>query len=110
VPGVSTGRADDEGEAQVKQTKAEREAEWAAIRARQEREAKASRRVRETAHRLFGDDVGCGDGGCVFGHLGGQHTNGGCRCISTHRDDAHATARVAMRFARIARALAEELC
>ena len=24
---------------------------------------------------------GCGDGGCVFGHGGGMHTNGGCRCL-----------------------------
>lgn len=24
---------------------------------------------------------GCSDGGCVFGHPGGQHTNGGCHCL-----------------------------
>ena len=24
---------------------------------------------------------GCSDGGCVFGHPGGMHTNGGCHCI-----------------------------
>ena len=25
---------------------------------------------------------GCSDGGCVFGHPGGMHTNGGCRCLA----------------------------
>jgi len=24
---------------------------------------------------------GCTDGGCIFGHPGGMHTNGGCRCL-----------------------------
>ncbi len=24
---------------------------------------------------------GCSDGGCVFGHPGGMHTNGGCICL-----------------------------
>jgi len=24
---------------------------------------------------------GCTDGGCVFGHPGGMHTNGGCSCL-----------------------------
>ncbi len=24
---------------------------------------------------------GCTDGGCVFGHPGGMHTNGGCHCL-----------------------------
>ncbi len=23
----------------------------------------------------------CGDGGCVIGNPGGQHTNAGCRCL-----------------------------
>ncbi len=26
---------------------------------------------------------GCSDGGCVFGHPGGMHTNSGCKCIPT---------------------------
>lgn len=26
-------------------------------------------------------DYGCTDGGCVFGHVGGMHTNGGCKCL-----------------------------
>lgn len=36
--------------------------------------------------KIFG--VGCHDGGCVFGHPGGMHTNGGCRCLSEkyHQD------------------------
>jgi hypothetical protein len=25
--------------------------------------------------------VGCSDGGCIFGHPGGMHTNGGCNCL-----------------------------
>lgn len=33
---------------------------------------------------------GCGDGGCIFGHPGGMHTNGGCKCMremmSANRD------------------------
>ena len=24
---------------------------------------------------------GCTDGGCIFGHPGGMHTNGGCHCL-----------------------------
>jgi hypothetical protein len=24
---------------------------------------------------------GCSDGGCVWGHPGGMHTNGGCKCL-----------------------------
>lgn len=27
------------------------------------------------------DIKGCTDGGCVFGHPGGMHTNGGCSCL-----------------------------
>lgn len=29
---------------------------------------------------------GCTDGGCVFGHPGGMHTNGGCKCVPRGRD------------------------
>ena len=25
--------------------------------------------------------LGCSDGGCIFGHPGGLHTNGGCHCV-----------------------------
>ncbi len=28
---------------------------------------------------------GCGDGGCVMGHPGGMHTNGGCNCLTDLR-------------------------
>ncbi len=27
------------------------------------------------------DYHGCSDGNCVFGHPGGMHTNGGCKCM-----------------------------
>lgn len=30
--------------------------------------------------------VGCTDGGCVFGHPGGMHTNGGCHCLDELRE------------------------
>jgi hypothetical protein len=40
----------------------------------------SKQRVRRAAVALFGDDAGCSDGHCVFGHPGGMHTNGGCRC------------------------------
>ena len=26
-------------------------------------------------------EFGCSDGGCIFGHKRGMHTNGGCRCL-----------------------------
>lgn len=55
----------------------------------------ASRLVREATVRLFGHEQGCGDGGCVFGHPGGQHTNGGCRCIPHDQNEARALSRVA---------------
>lgn len=31
------------------------------------------------------DPIHCSDGGCVFGHPGGQHTNGGCKCLMPGR-------------------------
>jgi len=92
-------------------TKAERkaaqEAEDRAYRAARERHAEAKRRVREVAVRLFGSEVGCGDGGCVFGHPGGMHTNGGCSCIPKHRDGVHEAARVARMLSMIAHELAK---
>ena len=33
------------------------------------------------------EDYGCTDGGCIFGHPGGMHTNGGCRCLYYDRTD-----------------------
>lgn len=88
--------------------RAAQEAEDLAYRAATEKRRAASRRVREAAIRLFGEAVGCGDGGCIFGHLGGQHTNGGCRCIPSHRDDAHACAVVARMLAQVAHEVARE--
>jgi hypothetical protein len=32
---------------------------------------------------------GCSDGGCVFGHPGGMHTNGGCKCIPIRFHSPH---------------------
>lgn len=29
------------------------------------------------------EHYGCSDGGCIFGHPGGMHTNGGCHCVPT---------------------------
>lgn len=65
----------------------------------------ASKRVRETAVRLFGERApGCSDGGCVFGHPGGMHTNAGCRCmvgtIHEVRSRIHALSRIAHELAR----------
>ena len=37
--------------------------------------------VRRVADRLY-PDVGCGDGGCVFGTHPGMLTNGGCQCLN----------------------------
>lgn len=31
------------------------------------------------------DIKGCTDGGCIFGHPGGMHTNGGCSCLKAIR-------------------------
>lgn len=42
----------------------------------------ASRHVREVAQELFGPDVGCFDGGCIYGRAGSVVTNGGCCCLS----------------------------
>lgn len=37
---------------------------------------------------------GCTDGGCVFGHPGGMHTNGGCHCIPTQKPTHEERARL----------------
>lgn len=50
------------------------------------------------------DYPGCTDGGCVYGHPGGMHTNGGCRCLrDVHRalgPKRHAEIERAIRAAR----------
>lgn len=66
--------------------------------------ADAAKRVRAVAVQISGPDVGCGDGGCVFGHPGGQHTNGGCRCLSF--TDEGRTLEAARKLARVAQGLA----
>lgn len=68
------------------------------------RRLEASRLVRETATELFGVEIGCFDSGCVFGYLGGIHTNGGCSCLGK-RD--HAEMRItAQRLGLLAHTLA----
>jgi hypothetical protein len=32
------------------------------------------------AIEMSGKEIGCSNGGCIFGHLGGMHTNGACHC------------------------------
>jgi hypothetical protein len=49
---------------------------------------------------------GCGDGGCVIYIRGGQHTNGGCRCV--YRMDVVREREVA-RLLRQAQALSREV-
>ncbi len=48
----------------------------------------------EDLERLARKQTGCTDGGCVFGHPGGMHTNGGCKCVPrgghVHPDEARA--------------------
>jgi hypothetical protein len=61
--------------------------------------------VHATAVRLFRENVGCSDGGCVFGHPGGMHTNGGCQHLKTR--DHHEQSRTIQMLAAIARELAD---
>ncbi len=65
---------------------------------------RARKLVRQVAMRLFGDEVGCSDGGCVFGHPGGMQTNGGCQCIKER--EPVILKRNLMRMAEVARVLA----
>lgn len=64
-------------------------------------------RVRATAVRLFGEDVGCHDGSCVFGHTGGMQTNGGCQCLDQARAGGRDAVLLVRRLAQLADALAE---
>jgi hypothetical protein len=52
-----------------------------AIRAK----ATSQREVCEWAEAVFGVQLSCTDGGCVFGHPGGMHTNGGCQHLKSDR-------------------------
>lgn len=51
---------------------------------------------------------GCTDGGCIFGHPGGMHTNGGCHCLPNMRlltyDEYHAIRRKIIATGKQARA------
>lgn len=42
---------------------------------------------------------GCTDGSCAFGHPGGMHTNGGCKCVASLSEMKHWTPseRIALR-------------
>lgn len=66
---------------------------------------KPRQKVREVAVRIFGAEIGCSDGGCIYGHPGGMHTNGGCGCVK-NRDMAHINIQ---RMAHLAVKLAEEI-
>jgi hypothetical protein len=59
--------------------------------------------VRRVADRLY-SDVGCGDGGCVFGTHPGMHTNGGCRCL--HETNPAVLRRRIRQLAEVANVLA----
>lgn len=63
----------------------------------------ATQIVRDVTRRMF-PDLGCSDGGCVFGHPGGMHTNGGCECLK-ERNPVQMR-RQLMAMAQVARALA----
>lgn len=58
---------------------------------------------RRVAERLF-PGTGCTDGGCIFGHPGGMHTNGGCECVKD-RNPVYLRL-IAQKLARVAEALA----
>ena len=66
----------------------------------------ARKRVHAIAVELFGDDVGCSDRGCVFGHPGGMHTNGGCQHLKTR--DSSELRRTVQMLSRIAIHFAEQ--
>lgn len=66
-------------------------------------EPTAKQLVHRVATRLYGH-VGCSDGGCVFGHPGGMHTNGGCQCLKER--GAYVLRRTVMQLSQVARTLA----
>ena len=71
-----------------------------------ERDAKSvKQRVHAAAVELFGEDIGCSDHGCVFGHPGGMGTNGGCQHLK-EREYAPLR-RMVQQLAAVARRLAE---
>lgn len=68
----------------------------------------ASKRVRETAVRLFGPEVGCSDGGCIYGQYDGPHTNGGCACYRDARRGPPESSVALQNLAYLALQLAKE--
>ena len=62
-------------------------------------------KVREVVTRMFGEDIGCGDGGCIYGCKPGMHTNGGCRCGNGERYEMRADI---LRLSALAMELAKE--
>jgi len=64
----------------------------------------AKGRVHAAAVKLFGETIGCSDGGCVFGHPGGMHTNGGCQHLKER--DVEELRRTVLRLSAVARELA----
>lgn len=62
--------------------------------------------VRKLAIELFGNEIGCLDGNCVFGHRGGQHTNGGCQCLKGERTELRINL---LKMSKLAKTFAERL-
>ena len=59
--------------------------------------------LRHVTNRLH-PDLGCSDGGCVFGHAGGMRTYGGCVCLNER--DPILLRRDLLALSEVARALA----
>jgi hypothetical protein len=68
----------------------------------------ASQRVRETAERLFGPEIGCSDGGCIYGQHEGPHTNGGCACFRAAKRGPPGSSVALQSLAHLALQLAKE--
>lgn len=81
------------------------EADHAAMAAERKLDRDARILVNEVARAAF-PGAGCTDGGCVYGHRGGMHTNGGCGCIK--ETDPIALRRHIRRLSGVAFALARE--
>ena len=62
--------------------------------------SRESRRIRAITTNAFGAETGCHDGGCIFGHLGGMQTNGGCQCLKGSPTELR---RNLLKMARVAR-------
>jgi hypothetical protein len=69
--------------------------------------AKARVLLNAEARELFGEAIGCSDGGCIWGVRSASmmHTNGGCMCAKS--SDPNALQWTVERMARLALTLAE---